>query len=205
MQTVRVMIVDDHAIVVEALAHLLQTDPRLAVCARARTLAEARLLLAHVIPNVIVLDLRLPDSGGCDTITAIRACCPDARIIVLTGSPGVSEAQARRSGADAYLDKQTESARILDTILRVTSLAPAPGTSTGALSPCELEVARLAAEGLTNAEIAHALHVSGNTVHTHMAHVMDKLRLRSRVDLARLWRSSPAQSHTPSPAPHPNG
>jgi DNA-binding NarL/FixJ family response regulator len=190
MRLIRVMIVDDHAIVVEALEHLLQTDRRLQVSARARTLAEARLLLTQQNPDVILLDLRLPDSEGYATITAVRDCCGAARIVVLTGSPGVAEEQARRSGADAYLDKQTESARIVDTVLNVAALTPAGAAPVEALSARELEVARLAAEGFTNVEIADTLFVSENTVKTHLTHVLDKLRLRRRVDLARLLRPS---------------
>ncbi len=199
------MIVDDHAIVVEALERLLQTDARLEVSARARSLAGATALLARLTPDVILLDLRLPDSDGYATITGIRDCCRAARIIVLTGCPGVTAEQAKRSGADAYLDKQTESARIVDTVLSVAALAPAASVPAEALSPRELEVARLAAEGLSNAEIAHALHICEDTVHTHLAHVLNKLGLHSRVDLARLWRPAGGPSDTPDPGPHPEG
>lgn len=188
MSTVRVLIVDDHPVVVDALERLLKTDPRLEVVARARSLAEAGPLLARTTPDVVLLDLRLLDSEGYDTIAAVRGFRRGARIVVLTGSSGVTEERALHSGADAYLDKSMESARIVDTLLKVAALDPGSPRPVEALSPRELEVARLVVEGLTNAEIGAALHISEHTVHTHVAHILAKLRLRNRTGLAGHWR-----------------
>ncbi len=197
------MIVDDHPLVVEALTRLLQTDARLEVTACARTLAGARSLLSHLKPDVIVLDLRLPDSQAYATITTIRSCCGAARIVVLTGSADVDAEHSRRCGADAYLDKQTESAHIVDTILNVADLLPATRPPSEPLSRRELEVARLAAQGLTNGEIASMLHVTEHTIHTHIAHILAKLGFRNRTELARHWRVQKS-SPTGGPDLHPD-
>jgi DNA-binding NarL/FixJ family response regulator len=187
MKSIQVIIVEDHPIVVEGIERLLRTDPRIKILARVRTLAEFNALPMHFHPNVILLDLRLPDSRGAEAITIARRACPEARVIVLTASTEVTPAHARKHGADGFIDKQVASDRILPTIL---SFFPSTGVQRPEpkLTPRDGDVARLAADGLTNAEIAKALHVSQNTVKTHLARVLDKLGLRHRTELARHWR-----------------
>lgn len=184
MKPIRVMIVDDHAVVIEGIERILKVDGRAEVICRAKSLREAKIALARLNPDVLLLDLRLPDSQGVATVAAISACCPRSRLIVLTSSGRETEAEARKAGADAFLQKETASDEIVATIARffpeIESNRPR-----SPLTPREADVARLAGEGMTNAEIAKSLYISEDTVHTHMAHILNKLGLRRRGDLIR--------------------
>jgi len=195
MNPIRVLIVDDHTIVAQGLRQLLSTDRRLQVVGHARTLAEAQSFLAKLIPDVILLDLRLPDSQAPETVAAVRQCSGAARIVVLTAFPGSGAVKAQ--GADAYLDKQTASDVLIDTIFSLFPTYTVPADSPKPMTARELEVARLAAEGMTNREIARQLFVSPNTVKTHLAQVLQKLGFRNRVDLAGNWHTV-AQKEVPN-------
>lgn len=201
MTKVRVILVDDHAIVIEALERVLTAHSEIEVVGRARSLQELRVILQKNHPDIIILDLRLPDSKGAETITSTRAICPGAKIIVFTGSADVPESLALRSGADAFVDKQTASDHIARTVLNLAAIDSAERPPETPLSARELEVARLVSEGLTNVQIAKALFVSENTVKTHLSHILSKLRLNRRVDLARMWttRREGQQGATPRP------
>ncbi|RIK61684.1 MAG: hypothetical protein DCC65_18575 [Planctomycetota bacterium] len=203
MNRVRVMIVDDHAIVVEALERILCANSAIEVIGRARSLSEFRPMIQQATPDIVILDLRLPDSQGVDTINAVRGMCPTARIVVFTGSADVNEARARRSGADAFLDKQTASSFILSTVLSLAAVDSGVRPPEQPLSARELEVARLVAEGLTNSQIADALFVSENTIKTHLSHILAKLRMPRRVDIARLWNARGAPPIQPANPDHP--
>jgi DNA-binding NarL/FixJ family response regulator len=185
--TIQVMIVDDHAIVAEGLEKVLNADRRLKVVGVAGTMAEARTLLERITPDIILLDLRLPDSQGLDTVRTIRERSGNARIVVLTGFPQTDEAELM--GVDAYLDKQTASDVLLGAIRALFQLKPANEENRQPLTSRELQVAQLAADGLSNSEIAHRLFISTNTVKTHLAQVFSKLNVRDRVDLVRFWQS----------------
>lgn len=189
MKTVRVLLVDDHAIVIEALERVLSVGDEIEIVGRARSLQELRVILQKHTPDIIILDLRLPDSKGVDTIATTRGLCPTAKIVVFTGSADVPESLALRSGADAFVDKQTASDHIARTVLNLAEIDSAGKPPDQPLSARELEVARLVSEGLTNAQIAKALFVSENTIKTHLSHILSKLRLNRRVDLARIWTS----------------
>ncbi len=198
MRRVRVLIVEDHAIVAEALERMLRLDDRIEVAARARTLSEAVVLLGRHAPDIVLLDLRLPDSKDYATIAAVKKACPHARIVVLTGAPGIEEGRALDEGAHAFLDKQADTGSIVKTVLSVVSMTSRALPPEDGLSPREMDVARLAASGLTNPEIGRALHISENTVKTHLAHVLEKLRLKSRVDLARILHGARAGAEPPA-------
>ena len=205
MRTVRVILVDDHAIVIEALERALAVCKEIEVVGRARSLQELRVILQQQTPDIIILDLRLPDSKGADTIISTKAMCATAKIVIFTGSADVTEQIARRCGADAFVDKQTASDHLTRTVLNLAAIDSAAMPPESPLSVRELEVARLVSEGLTNAQIAKALFVSENTVKTHLSHILGKLRVNRRVDLARLWsarRESPGEN---TPQNHPNG
>src|SRR5262249_25771288 len=105
MAAIRVLIVDDHAVVAAGLERVLQSDGRLRVVGVTRTMHETLAFLRRISPDVILLDLRLPDSRDLGTITAVRASCPTAKVVVFTGASTVSRNEAKNSGADAFLDK----------------------------------------------------------------------------------------------------
>jgi DNA-binding NarL/FixJ family response regulator len=116
----------------------------------------------------------------------MRQCCPSAQIVVLTAYEWGLEAEARALGVAAFLRKEVASDTVLHTIAGLFPSTPAD-TPPPVLSQREAEVARLAAAGLSNPEISRALYISENTVKTHLAHILQKLQLGSRVDLARRW------------------
>lgn len=182
------MIVDDHEIVVDGLERVLDLDGRVEVVARADSLAAARALLKNTTPEVVLLDLRLPDSQDLNAIAAIRDACPEARIVVLTGYGSAAKQQSRKLGADAFLTKEVASDVIAQTVCDLFPERRDLSAPHEALSAREHEVARLVAEGLTNDEIAEALFISRNTVKTHLANVLQKLGLRDRVNLAVHWK-----------------
>jgi DNA-binding NarL/FixJ family response regulator len=187
MTSIRIMIVDDHAIVAEGLEKVIGTDRRLEVMGSARTLAEACKMLEEVSPDVILLDLRLPDSRGVATISAVKQRCGSAKIIVLTGFPDPKAAE--QMGVDAYLDKQTASDVLVTTIRELFHMDAIQLHSHQAVTSRELQVAQLAADGLSNSEIARKLSVSPNTIKTHLSQVFIKFGVRDRVDLARRWNT----------------
>jgi DNA-binding NarL/FixJ family response regulator len=187
MRTIRALIVDDHTVVVAGFERVLQADKRIHVVARASTLAESKLLMKRHTPDLVLLDLCLPDSRGAATIRAVRAAGRRAKIVAVTAVSGVTRADALAAGADAFLSKSTASDAILETIRRLFPGSSAAASPADDLSDRERQVARLAAEGLTNAEIGAILFISDNTVKTHLAHVLAKLRLKNRTDLASHW------------------
>ena len=190
MSNVRVLIVDDHAVVADGLERVLQTDPRIRILGSMRSMHDTLAFLRRTAPDVIVLDLRLPDSRDYSTISTVHTACPEAKIVVLTGVAGIDNAEARRVGASAVLDKHTSATTVLQTIRTLLPSGDEPTRDNSTLTVRERDVARLAADGMTNAEIAKALYVSENTIKTHIATILRKLHIRRRVDLSRVWGSA---------------
>ncbi len=186
MNLVRVVIVDDHPLVAEGLERILQAVGWIQVIGRATSLHEAQVLLQRQSPDAILLDLRLPDSEGLATIQAVQRCSPQARLVVLTAYDWGLEPKARRLGVDAFLHKEMASGVIIDTLAQLFP-SRAAISPVSQLTSREMDVARLAAEGFSNRQIAETLFISGNTVKTHLARVLQKLGLRHRVELARRW------------------
>lgn len=206
MMRLRAMIVDDHPVVADGLARVFELDGRIEVIGRAGTLAEAEVLLRRQTPDVVLLDMRLPDSANRDVIRVVRSATSTSRIVVFTAGNGTSVEEARRHGADALLNKHDASDKVVQTILTLCRLTQPAADRKDPLTARELDVARLAAEGLTRTEIAGRLFISQNTVKTHLAHVFRKLGFRNRVDLVRRWRAGHSETHFQSPkANRPNG
>ena len=199
---IRVLIVDDHMLFRESLAFLLQREPDIMVSGQAGTLAEARGLLRGV--DVAVIDLNLPDGNGRELIRELHALNPHGTALVLTGSTARQEvARAVEAGAAGGLQKSASPAALLSAVRRLRAgeslLAPRElsellGKATqerererearavlGQLTEREREVLQVLAEGLSDKEIAQRLHVSLQTVHTHMGHILSKLGVESRL------------------------
>jgi DNA-binding NarL/FixJ family response regulator len=199
---IRVLIVDDHALFRESLAFLLQREPDITVIGQAGTLAEARGLLAGV--DVALLDLDLPDGNGRALIRGLHALNPHGTALVLTASTARPEvARAVEAGAAGVLQKSASPAALLSAVRRLRAgeslLAPREVSKLlgeaiqerereretravlGQLTGREREVLQVLAEGLSDKEIAQRLHVSLQTVHTHMAHILSKLGVESRL------------------------
>jgi DNA-binding NarL/FixJ family response regulator len=182
---IRVAVIDDHRVVVAGLKSVLEYDGRIRVVVAAHDVTSAKAEVEAEQPDVIVLDVRMPDSRGLDEIPGFKHLCPKARILILTGYGDVAAEQAMERGADALLTKELASDVIVETIC---AWFPEWGASPlGSLSEREKEVGRLAVTGLTNREIGERLYISVNTVKTHLARVLEKMGARDRTELARIW------------------
>jgi two-component system, NarL family, response regulator NreC len=196
---IRVVIADDHAVVRRGLRQLLDAEDGFEVVAEAADLESARRYVRGHHPDVLVLDLNLPNGLSLGAIPELRAECPETQIVVLTMQS--EPAYARRAlaaGALGYVLKEAAESELVEALRRAADgdryLNPRLGASVAVevasdrpngLSERELEVLRMIALGNTNAEIAAALFVSVRTVETHRAHIQQKLGLRSRSELVR--------------------
>ena len=192
MRRITALLVDDHEIVLEGIERILTLDGRVEVVGRARSLSEAQVFLEDIVPDVVVLDLRLPDIDGFGGITRVKALCPRAKVVAMTGYGRTAKAGALRDGADAFLTKELASDTIMQTIVELFPVVGGKKEESSALSQREIDVARLVAAGMSNNEVARALCVSKNTVKTHLANVLRKLKCRDRVSLALYWRQNRA-------------
>jgi DNA-binding NarL/FixJ family response regulator len=188
---IRVMIVDDHAVVRAGVAAILARHPDVAVVAEASTGDDALLQFRAHRPDVTLVDLTMPGMDGVATIRAIRAEFRDSRFVVLTVRGGDEDIhRALEAGAHAYLLKTTGDLELVATIRAVHAglrrlsreaadrLREYPMASD--LTPRELEVLRLLARGLTNKEIGKALDVSETTAKWFVKNILEKLGANDR-------------------------
>jgi two-component system response regulator NreC len=196
-QPIRVVIADDHAVVRRGLKNVLEAEDDVVVVAEAGDLAGARRYVLGHRPDVLVLDLNLPDGLSLGAIPEIRAQFPDTQVVVLTmqNEPAYAR-QALSAGAIGYVLKEAAETELIEAVHRAAvgepylnprlgarvAAEPGPGPPDG-LSEREVEVLRMIALGHTNVEIAEQLHLSVRTVETHRAHIQQKLRLGSRAEL----------------------
>ncbi|GAA2989217.1 response regulator transcription factor [Streptosporangium longisporum] len=190
----QVMIVDDHPVVREGLRGMLEADPGITVVGEASSGDEAVVRAAAIRPDVILMDLRMPDGDGVSAIPRILADRPESRVIVLTTYETDTDiVRAVEAGAAGYLLKDTSRADLLAAIRSAargeTVLSPSVATRlvtrmrapvTESLSPRETEVLSLVARGMTNAEIGRALFISETTVKTHLLRTFGKLGVSDR-------------------------
>ena len=205
--TLRIVIVDDHAVVRRGVRALLETQPGWKVMAEATTGREAVEVVRRLRPDVVVMDLSLPELNGLEATRQIVKELPQTEILVLTMhhseqlARDVLQAGARgyvlKSDADQSLIAAVESLRqhkpfltsrvtefVLDGYMRGSDAAD-EGTSKDAVTPREREVIQLLAEGNSNKETASVLGISVKTIEAHRANIMRKLHLRSSSDLVR--------------------
>jgi two-component system response regulator NreC len=196
---IRVAIADDHAVVRRGLRQVLGLEADIEVVAEAANLTDARRYVRGHHPDVLVLDLNLPEGLSLGAIPELRSEFPDTQIVVLTmqNEPAYAR-QALSAGALGYVLKESAESELVEAVRRAAvgdtylnprlgarvAAEPPPGPPDG-LSERELEVLRMIALGHTNAEIATQLYLSVRTVETHRAHIQQKLRLGSRADLVR--------------------
>jgi two-component system, NarL family, response regulator NreC len=198
-RSIRIVIADDHAFVRRGLRQVLEAEPGLEVVAEASDLAGARRYVRGHHPNVLVLDLSMPEGLTLGAIPEIRAECPERQIVVLTLQNEPSYArQALSSGALGFVLKEAAESELVEAVRRAAvgdaflnprlgarvAAEPPSGRPDG-LSEREVEVLRMIALGHTNAEIAEQLYLSVRTVESHRAHIQQKLRLDSRAGLVR--------------------
>ena len=190
---IRVLIADDHTVVRDGVAAILGLQPDMKVVAEASDGEEACALFEKHKPDVLLLDLRMPQKDGLETVKTIRAKRPDARIIILTTYGGDEDIfRSLKAGAKGYLLKDAPRQQILEAIRTVHAgdrYIPASIASKAAehalkpqLTTREVEVLQRMARGESNKEIGAALFVSEGTVKTHVKSILAKLDASSRTE-----------------------
>ena len=188
---IRVFSVDDHPLLREGIAALVNSQPDMVLIGQGANGAEAIQLFREQLPDVTLLDLRLPDMSGIDVLIAIRSQFSEARIIMLTTFEGDVEIQrALQAGARGYLLKNMPPTELLDVIRQVHAgkkrIPPEIASqllehmADEVLTEREIEVLRQVADGNRNREIAERLFISEETVKVHMKHIMEKLGASDR-------------------------
>ncbi|MEU8260134.1 response regulator transcription factor [Micromonospora sp. NPDC048999] len=204
---VRVMVVDDHPMWREGVARDLTEAGHLVVATSGEGRQAVR-VAAAARPDVVVLDLQLPDVSGVEVIRGLRAVLPEVRVLMLSASgEPQSVLDAVKAGATGYLVKSAAPAEFLDAVRRTAAgepvftpglaglvlgeyrrLAAAPANTHDAapqLTERETEVLRLVAKGLSYKQIAERLGLSHRTVQNHVQNTLGKLQLHNRVELTR--------------------
>lgn len=200
---IRLVVVDDHAIIRKGIKAVLELVPEMEIVGEAETGLEAIRLDEQLKPDVILMDLVMPDIDGIESIRQIKLKRSDARILVLTTFAGEEMVfPAIKAGALGYHLKDSSPETLIDAIREVyrgeASLHPviarkvlseisAPSEhppTTEPLTPRELEVLHLVAQGYENREIADKLVISEATARTHVSNIMSKLHLASRTQAA---------------------
>jgi DNA-binding NarL/FixJ family response regulator len=188
---IRVLSVDDHPLLNEGIAAIINNQPDMELVAQAIDGGDAIGKFRECHPDVILMDLRLPDMSGIDTMIAIRAEFPEARVVMLTTFEGDVEIQrALEAGARGYLLKSMPPRDLVAAIRQVHAgkkripsevaarLAEHMGEED--LTARELDVLQHAANGNRNREIAEKLFISEDTVKVHIKHIMEKLGATDR-------------------------
>jgi DNA-binding NarL/FixJ family response regulator len=205
---IRVLIVDDHAMVRKGLRLLLATQDGIEVVGEAGSVQEAIEAARRLRPSIITLDLSMPGPSGVASIERLRAAAPDARIVVVTMHDDPAYVRsAIAMGATGYVNKAAADTELIAALRAVSRgrvfidvgdaatlesiLAPQPekrgaGAPIDALSDREREVLRAVARGFTNQQIADEVGLSVKTIESYRARLMKKLGLKDRADLVRL-------------------
>lgn len=189
--TIRVLLVDDHPVVREGMAALLNRRADMDVVAEAENGRLAIELYTQHQPDVVLMDLRMPEMGGVEAIVQIRATDPNANIIVLTTYDGDEDIfRGLQAGAKAYLLKDTPRQMLLETIRAVSKgekrIPPEIGAKLAgrlmgpSLTDRELDVLQLIVAGQSNREIGLALSITEGTVKAHVNSLLGKLNVHDR-------------------------
>ena len=201
-EAISVLIVDDHGLVREGLRALL-LEEGIEVVGEAGRAKDALRLAADLAPDVVVLDIRLPDRDGVSIVGELRAVAPASRVLLCSGSPdGSTLFEAAGSGSDGFVAKEAPNDEIVDAIRSVASGSTVVGARSaglmyrglqghapdveriGRLSGREREVLGLLGRGMTNREIGRHLMITEKTARNHVSRILRKLSLRHRTEAA---------------------
>jgi two-component system response regulator NreC len=203
--SIRVLIVDDHRILRAGLKTLLNADTNIEVIGEATNGDEALLSAQELRPDIILMDIGMPGMNTLDVVRQMVQILPDTRILMLTMHEDTAMMQEYiRAGASGYIIKRAAESELIDAIFAVwrgiiyihpsllqSLIEPKRAAEVTdrlkaeTLTVREIEILRMIARGHTNRQIASSMNISVRTVETHRSNVMDKLDLRSRVDLVR--------------------
>ena len=204
METVRVLLVDDHVLFRKGVASLLAQTKDLQVVGEAGNGEEALAKAKELMPDLVLMDISMPDCDGLEATRRIKAALPYVKIVILTVSEEDQTLfEAIKSGAQGYLLKKIETqelfellrgvsrgeapisramaAKILSEFARQAKRGPEQPPPEERLTQREQEVLELLTKGNTNKEIAQALNISENTVKNHLKNILEKLHLENRV------------------------
>jgi DNA-binding NarL/FixJ family response regulator len=200
---IRVLLVDDHELVTDALSRVLSRDPGIVVVGVAASVADVRRAV-RVEPDVVLMDYRLPDGNGADATRIVKARWPAARVVVLTAlEDDETILDAIQAGADGYLTKHRAVDEVVTAVRAawageillprsvIVDIARRVATARDRVSdrppiepltPRELEVLRSLAAGLSTRDICERLLITPNTLRTHVQNVMGKLHVHSKLE-----------------------
>ena len=205
---IRVLIVDDHALFRRGLEMVLAEEPDIELVGEASDGAEAVAKAGEALPDVILMDIRMPKSSGIEACRAMKEVAPSAKIVMLTISDEEEDLfEAIRAGASGYLLKDIPYDEVADVVRAVhggqslinpsmaaklltefAALAKRDGEERAQEVPApkltdrEMEVLRLVARGMNNRDIAKELFISENTVKNHVRNILEKLQIHSRME-----------------------
>ena len=201
---IRVLVADDHALFRRALAAVFADEKDVELVGEASDGEEAIRMAAELVPDVVLMDVRMPKVLGIDAARQIKAEQPSTKIVMLTVSDEEDDLfEAIKAGASGYLLKEVDPSEIADALRQIheghSLLSPAVASklvsefaaiskrsderaTRPTLTDRELEVLRLAADGLTNRQIGRRLQISENTVKNHIRNILEKLHLHSRME-----------------------
>lgn len=218
----RVLLVDDHPVVLSGLATLLTSDPSITVAGTACSVAETDAIDIPTEPDVAVIDLRLPDGDGVDLAVRLLARWPNTRILILTmHADDEAVLRALAAGAHGYVLKDADPGEILDAVRQVAhgSLVIGRGaqaalrasteshqsTPRDPLNPLDArdrEILELLAGGLTTSQVAARLYLAPKTIRNRLTGIQTKLAVNTRTDAINLARTGgPTSRQTKSPNP----
>ena len=202
----RIFIVDDHPLVRQGLAQIIEKENDLEVCGEAEDSPEAMKGVGECNPDAVIVDISLQGNNGLELIKNLKALYEDLPILVFSMHDETIYAQrALRAGAKAYVMKKEDSSRIVEAIHKIVKgeiyvssrvadqvlhqIVSGPSNSTASpidrLTDRELEVVQLIGRGLSTREIAESLNLSIKTIESHRAHVKEKLHLRNATELVQ--------------------
>jgi DNA-binding NarL/FixJ family response regulator len=190
-ERIRVLSVDDHPLVREGIAAMINDQPDMQVVAQGASGKDAIQHFREHRPDLVLMDVRLPDMSGIDAMITIRTEFPDARVIIVTSSEGDAEMRrALEGGARGYMLKSMPPRDLLEAIRKVhagkkaipSEIADRLANHYGdeALSEREIQILQQVAEGNRNKDIADKLFISEGTVKVHLKHIMGKLGANDR-------------------------
>ena len=204
--SIRILIADDHGVLRAGLRALLSAESELEVVDEASSGNEALTLAGELQPDLILLDISMPDLGGIEVTRRLKEMLPNVRVLILTVHEDESLLQeAIQAGASGYIVKRAVESELIDAIRAVwrgdlyihpamtrallKEMSPSRSSNNEApvesLTPRETDVLRLIAQGYTNRQMADMLSISVRTVESHRSNLMGKLDLHSRVELVR--------------------
>jgi DNA-binding NarL/FixJ family response regulator len=206
VEPIRVLVVDDHALFRRGLEMVLAQEPDIEVVGEAADGSEAVDQAADLLPDIVLMDIRMPRRSGIEACTGIKEVAPSARIIMLTMSDEEGDLyEAIKAGASGYLLKEISIEEVATAIRAVAGgqslISPAMATKLltefaslvkkddersqvpmPKLTERELDVLRLVSRGMNNRDIGQQLFISENTVKNHVRNILDKLQLHSRME-----------------------